>query len=64
MQQNDGNAQTPQEQASGTSQTPVVQLQLPQDQLNLAHLMQNAGHGTLPLPLTLTPQQMQLLASK
>lgn len=63
VQQNDGNAQTPQEQASGTSQTPVVQLQLPQDQLNLAHLMQNAGHGTLPLPLTLTPQQMQLLAS-
>ena len=67
VQQPDSSAQTPQEQAAGSAahQAPVVQLQLPQDQLNLAHLMQNLGQGPVPLtPLTLTPQQMQLLASK
>ena len=65
VQQHDGTTQTPQEQAasSATAQAPVVQLQLPHDQLNLAHLVQNVGHGTLPLPLTLTPQQIQLLAA-
>lgn len=55
-------AHTQQEQAAGSTapQAPVVQLQLPQDQINLAHLMQNVGHGTLPLTVPLT----QLLASK
>ncbi|KAM7449743.1 hypothetical protein ABFA07_002411 [Porites harrisoni] len=66
VQQPDSSAQTTQEQTAGSAaqQAPVVQLQLPQDQLNLAHLMQNLGQGGLPLtPLTLTPQQMQLLAN-
>lgn len=65
VQQNEANTQVSQEQASasGTSQSSVVQLQLQQDQLNLAQLMQNASHGTLPLPLTITPQQMQLFAN-
>lgn len=54
-------AHTQQEQAAGSTapQAPVVQLQLPQDQINLAHLMQNVGHGTLPLTVPLT----QLLAN-
>lgn len=54
-------AHTQQEQTAGSTapQTPVVQLQLPQDQINLAHLMQNVGHGTLPLTVPLT----QLLAN-
>ena len=62
IQQHDAVAHTPQEQTAGSTapQTPIVQLQLPQDQLNLAHLMQNVGHGALPLTLPLT----QLLASK
>ncbi|XP_073240778.1 uncharacterized protein [Porites lutea] len=66
VQQPDSSAQTTQEHTAGSAaqQAPVVQLQLPQDQLNLAHLMQNLGQGGLPLtPLTLTPQQMQLLAN-
>ncbi|CAH3154562.1 unnamed protein product [Porites lobata] len=66
VQQPDSSAQATQEQTAGSAaqQAPVVQLQLPQDQLNLAHLMQNLGQGGLPLtPLTLTPQQMQLLAN-
>lgn len=67
VQQHDASAQTAQEQAAGstTPQAPIVQLQLPQEQLNLAHLIQNVGHGALPLTFsTLTPQQIQLLASK
>lgn len=67
LQQHDAGAQTTQEQAAGstTPQAPIVQLQLPQEQLNLAHLIQNVGHGALPLTFsTLTPQQIQLLASK
>ncbi|XP_078360193.1 uncharacterized protein LOC144644551 isoform X2 [Oculina patagonica] len=66
VQQHDSSTQTTQEQAAGSTapQTPIVQLQLPQEQLNLAHLMQNVGHGTLPLTLSpLTPQQIQLLAN-
>jgi len=66
VQQHDTSAQTTQEQAAGstTPQAPIVQLQLPQEQLNLAHLIQNVGHGALPLTFsTLTPQQIQLLAN-
>lgn len=66
VQQHDASAQTTQEQTVGStaSQAPIVQLQLPQEQINLAQLMQNVGHGALPLTFSaLTPQQIQLLAN-